>query len=121
MNFIDRGRLPYKEEGKSLESARKRIGIVNDLPSIALLEDTHTFPGVYVFKVIGRTEGAFAARVVAAARQALQWDEDPPFRLRETAGGRYVAVTLEPELASAHQVLAVYNRLRSMDGLVLCL
>jgi putative lipoic acid-binding regulatory protein len=94
---------------------------VSDLPTIELLESTHTFPGVYMFKVIGRTEGAFAARVVAAAREALHWDVDPPFRVREAAGGRHVAVTLEPHLASAHEVLTVYRRLRDTTGLVMCL
>jgi putative lipoic acid-binding regulatory protein len=94
---------------------------VDDLPTIELLESTHTFPGVYVFKVIGRTEGAFAARVVAAVREALGFDVDPPFRLRETAGGRHVAVTLEPHLMTAHQVLAVYRRLRHTAGLVMFL
>jgi putative lipoic acid-binding regulatory protein len=76
---------------------------------------------VYVFKVIGRTEGAFAARVVAAAREALGWDTDPPFRVRTAAGGRHVAVTLEPHLASAQQVLAVYRRLSQTVGLVMVL
>jgi putative lipoic acid-binding regulatory protein len=94
---------------------------VDDLPTIDLLESTHTFPGVYVFKVIGRSEGAFAERVVAAAREALGWDADPPFRVRRAAGGRHVAVTLEPHLTAAHQVLAVYRRLRTTDGLVMFL
>jgi putative lipoic acid-binding regulatory protein len=94
---------------------------VDELPTIELLERTHVFPGVYVFKVIGRAEGAFAERVVAAAREALAWDQDPPFRVRATAGGRHVAVTLEPHLTTAHQVLAVYRRLRTTAGLVLFL
>jgi putative lipoic acid-binding regulatory protein len=94
---------------------------VDDLPTIELLESTHTFPGVYVFKVIGRTEGAFVERVVAATREALALDVDPPFRVRQAAGGRHVAVTLEPHLATAHQVLAVYRRLRATPGLVMFL
>ncbi len=94
---------------------------MSELPAIELLESTHTFPGVYMFKVIGRREGAFAARVVAATREALEWDVDPPFRIRETAGGRHVAVTLEPHVATAHQVLAVYRRLRNTAGLVMFL
>jgi putative lipoic acid-binding regulatory protein len=94
---------------------------VDDQRTIDLLERTHTFPGVYVFKVIGRVDGAFAARVVAAVREALGHDVDPPFRVREAAGGRHVAVTLEPHLQTAHQVLAVYNRLRGTAGLVMFL
>ena len=94
---------------------------VDELPAIELLESTHTFPGVYVFKVIGRNEGAFAERVVAAARDALGLDVDPPFRVRAAAGGRHVSVTLEPHLTTAHEVLAVYRRLRATDGLVMFL
>ncbi len=94
---------------------------MDELPALDLLESTHTFPGVYVFKVIGRTERAFAERVVAAAREALGWDVDPPFRVRAATGGRHVAVTLEPHLTTAHQVLAVYRRLRVTDGLVMFL
>ena len=58
---------------------------MDELPAIDLLERTHTFPGVYIFKVIGRSERAFAERVIAATREALGWDVDPPFRVR---GGR---------------------------------
>jgi putative lipoic acid-binding regulatory protein len=94
---------------------------VADLPTIELLEATHTFPGVYVFKVIGRAEGAFAERVVAGAREALGRDVDPPFKIREAVGGRHVAVTLEPHVETAHQVLAVYRRLCATEGVVLFL
>lgn len=94
---------------------------MDELPAIELLESTHTFPGVYVFKVIGRAEKGFAERVVAAVREALEWETDPPFWVREAAGGRHVAVTLEPHLATAHQVLAVYRRLRTTAGLVMFL
>ncbi len=94
---------------------------MDELPALELLESTHTFPGVYVFKVIGRSDGAFAERVVAGAREALGWDADPPFRVRAANGGRHVAVTLEPHLTEAQQVLAVYRRLRTTDGLVMFL
>ncbi|HKI31786.1 MAG TPA: DUF493 domain-containing protein [Gemmataceae bacterium] len=94
---------------------------MDDLPRIELLEKTHAFPGVYVFKVIGRTERAFAERVVAAVRDELACEVDPPFRVRQAAGGRHVAVTVEPQVATAHQVLAVYRRLRAMAGLVMFL
>ncbi len=89
------------------------------LPAIELLERTHQFPCPYTFKVIGRSERGFAARVVAAVRQVLQQDVDPPHRLRHTAGGRHVAVTLEPEMQSARQVLRVYRRLQDTEGVVL--
>ena len=74
---------------------------VNDLPSITLLERTHAFPCPYVFKVIGRTDLGFVARTVAAVREALGVEHDPPYHVRESVGGRHTAVTVEPEGFSA--------------------
>lgn len=88
-------------------------------PPVELLESYHTFPGPYIFKVIGKSEGGFLARAVAAVREELAQDTDPPFSIRESKGGRHIAVTLEPQVASAGQVLAVYRRLSVMVGLVM--
>jgi putative lipoic acid-binding regulatory protein len=59
--------------------------------------------------------------VVAAVREVLEWDEDPPFHVRHAAGGRHVAVTVEPTLQTAQQVLTIYQRLRGLRGLVMFL
>jgi putative lipoic acid-binding regulatory protein len=92
---------------------------MGDLPSIELLEDTHQFPGPYMFKVIGRVENGFAARVVAAIRDELEHPQDPPHRMRHASGGRHVSVTIVPTVQTAMQVLAVYRRVRKMAGLVM--
>jgi len=92
---------------------------VGELPSIELLEATHRFPGRFVFKIIGRVEQGFAARVVAAVREELADEVDPPHRTREAVGGRHVAVTLEPMVETASQVLAVYRRVRKLAGVVM--
>jgi len=91
----------------------------SNLPAIELLESTHEFPGTYMFKAIGRSENGFAARAVAAVREELAEATDPPFRVREAAGGRHVAVTVTVDVQTAYQVLAVYRRLRALVGLVL--
>jgi len=92
---------------------------VDELPALELLEKTHSFPGPYMFKVIGRSEDGFVARTVAAVREELASDGDPPFRTRQTPNGRHIAVTLQPTVQTAHEVLAVYRRLRSLTGLVM--
>ena len=92
---------------------------MDQLPAIELLESTHTFPGPYIFKVIGGAERGFVARTVAAVRDALAIEVDPPYQTRDARGGQHVAVTLEPHVQSAWQVLAVYRRLRAMAGLVM--
>jgi hypothetical protein len=89
------------------------------LPNLDLLDETHAFPCPFQFKVIGKTDHGFTARVVAVVREELLIGIDPPYRVRETAGGRHVSVTLEPVVQSAHQVLAIYRRLGVLDGLVM--
>jgi putative lipoic acid-binding regulatory protein len=88
------------------------------LPAIELLESTHRFPGPYLFKVIGRSDQGFVARTVAAVRDAVAAEFDPPFSVRETAGGKHVAVTLEVPVQRAEEVIAVYRRVQKLAGLV---
>ncbi len=88
------------------------------LPPADLLQATHRFPCPYMFKAIGRVEDGFAARIVAAVRDELGHESDPPFRLREAAGGRHVAVTVSPTVQTAEEVLAVYRRIQAVVGLV---
>lgn len=87
--------------------------------SLELLQSTHHFPGTYLFKAIGRDEQSFVARVVAAVRRETHAEFDPSYRLRSTAGGEHVAISLNVEVISPEQVLAVYERLRSVEGLVM--
>ena len=89
------------------------------LPTLELLESTHAFPGPYMFKVIGAADDGFAARVIAAVRDELRINSDPPHRLQQTASGRHVSVTLEPRIESARQVIAVYDRIRETAGLIM--
>jgi hypothetical protein len=94
---------------------------MGEAPSIELLNKTHHFPGPYIFKAIGKVDNGFAARVVAAVRDELAHEADPPFRVREAVGGRHVSVTLEPTVQTAQQVLAVYRRIQKTAGLVMLL
>lgn len=94
---------------------------MTSLPPQELLEATHSFPGKYVFKAIGRNENEFVERVVAAIRAELQHDFDPPFEVKLSAQGRHVSVTIEPWMETAVQVLAVYQRIRTVEGLMLLL
>jgi putative lipoic acid-binding regulatory protein len=94
---------------------------VRKLAALELLENTHRFPGPYMFKAIGRAESGFVARVVAAVREELAEETDPPFNVRQAVGGRHVSVTLEPTVQTAQQVLDVYRRVQKISGLVMLL
>ena len=89
--------------------------------SLNLLNETHDFPAYIMFKVIGKNVDGFSGRVVASIRDTLQMEVDPHFRSRTTAGERHISVTVEPEVQSAEQVLAVYEKLRHIEGVVMLL
>lgn len=92
---------------------------MGELASIELLENTHQFPCKFMFKAIGRAEDGFVGRVVAAVRDELAQELDPPYTFRQARGGRHVAVTLEPTVQTPQQVLKVYRRMRTVAGLVI--
>jgi putative lipoic acid-binding regulatory protein len=94
---------------------------MSQLPSIELLETMHTFPAVYMFKAIGKSDRGFVARAVAAVREELKLEADPPYRSRDAVGGRHVSVTLQPSVATPDDVVAVYRRLAKLDGVVMLL
>jgi putative lipoic acid-binding regulatory protein len=90
-----------------------------DQSSIELLEATHDFPGPYMFKMVGRVDNGFVARVVAAVREELHAGNDPPYHSRHTASGSHVSVTVEPKVETADQVLSIYRRVREINGLIM--
>ncbi|WP_237227144.1 YbeD family protein [Rubinisphaera sp. JC750] len=91
------------------------------LPPRELLDATHQFPCTYTFKVIGESNEKFVQNIVAAVRAGLGLEFDPPYRSRETRGGRHVALTFEPVAETAEQVLAVYQNIQQTDGVILLL
>ena len=94
---------------------------MDDSARLELLETTHSFPGRYTYKVIGAAENNFVGRVVQTVRSQLADDAEPSFSTRETAAGRHVSVTIEPDLDEPAQVLAIYTALSQLEGLVLLL
>jgi putative lipoic acid-binding regulatory protein len=86
--------------------------------TLELLRQTHSFPGPHTFKVIGRANNDFVRRVLVAIRAIAVVDADN-YSTRSTPGGRHVAVTVEPIIHSAEQVLDVYDRIKVVDGVVM--
>ena len=90
-----------------------------NMPSVELLESTHVFPCNYMFKAIGEDHHAFTGRVLAAVRQETAEDNEPAMHTRRSASGRHISVTVEPFVTDAQQVLAIYERMAEIDGLVM--
>lgn len=87
--------------------------IMPHIPSVDLLNSTHQFPCVYTFKAIGLTSENFAVTALAAAGESKTSSE------RTTPDGKHVAVTIEVNAKSAEQVVAIYERLLKVTGLVI--
>ena len=88
--------------------------------SIDLLNATHSFPCTFTLKVIGSAADQFVERVVAAVRDGdKHLEDDFPVSTRQTPNGKHVSVTMEPKLVSAEHVLAVYQRIRMVTGVIM--
>lgn len=91
----------------------------DELPNVELLESVHSFPCAFRFKVIGEASEHFVGHVLTAVCAELEEEIEPIFTTRTTSGGRHVSVTVEPEMQNADHVIAVYARLRVLEGLVM--
>ena len=89
--------------------------------SIELLNQTHAFPTTVLVKVIGLNQQEFVVRVVTVLCEELNMTVPPPYSTRETPNGKHIALSLEPHLSNAEQVLDLYARLRRIEGVVMLL
>jgi putative lipoic acid-binding regulatory protein len=111
------------EEHDGREAAARREGVVDEARQrrIDLLNETHAFPTTVLFKVIGTNDPQFILAVLEAIREVLELAEHPSHQLREARGGRHIAISLEPPVQHAEQVLNVYARLSLVEGVVMML
>lgn len=73
------------------------------------LNDVHSFPGKYVFKIIGENSPTFVSRTVQACLNVLGPDANPDISTRESSGKRHVSVTIDAVVDDAEMVLRVYD------------
>lgn len=83
--------------------------------ALALLRETHTFPGHYRFRVVVRAgaEASVISAVTAATTDALDDVEQQPSR-----NGTYTSVRLSVRVEAPEQILDVYETVRSVEGVV---
>ncbi|WP_419191075.1 YbeD family protein [Saltatorellus ferox] len=88
------------------------------LPSRELLEQRHSFPCRYTFKVIGEADEGLQGRVTDCIQRELRTNMQPPSSIRTTKGGRHQSVTVEPTCPDADAVLRLYAELRKVEGVM---
>jgi putative lipoic acid-binding regulatory protein len=82
-----------------------------------LLLATHTFPCAYVVKAIGLAGEDFVGRIRVAAESAIARPAAVKHTVRFTPDGQHAAVTLDVDVASADEVMAIYRALQPIKGL----
>lgn len=88
------------------------------LPSKELLEQRHSFPCRYTFKVIGQADDGLEARIKGCVQRELRTNAEPRSSVRKTKGGRHQSVTVEPNCPDADAVLRLYAELRKVQGVM---
>jgi putative lipoic acid-binding regulatory protein len=87
--------------------------------ALALLEATHQFPCDYAFTVIAFSHDAVTESVRRAARgDAEARDELPGYEVRPSREGKYLSHRFTVRVTTGHEVLQVYARLRTLEGVV---
>ena len=86
---------------------------------IALLNQCHSFPGLYVFKLIGENTSPFYDAVLSEISKELGeiMDHEASLFTRKSPGGKYLSITLKLEMEAAEQVLRLYERFSKLKGL----
>ena len=79
------------------------------------LKDVHSFPGDYVFKVIGTNSDEFVSQVVQTVINVVGKQAEPDVSTRESSGGKHLSVTLSVHMQDAETVLDVYASLKEME------
>jgi hypothetical protein len=77
---------------------------------IDILNSGHTWPTLFAFKfIVPKEEGPGLLVLVPEADRVEE---------RPSSGGKYTAFTLHVPVGSAREVLAVYARVRGINGLI---
>jgi putative lipoic acid-binding regulatory protein len=84
--------------------------------ALALLEANHRFPTDYSVSVIALNVEEIAVRIATAASEDAG-EAAPVHERRSSSGGKYVSHRLTVRVETARHVLALYARLRAIDGI----
>ncbi len=90
---------------------------MNGLPPLELLEEHHTFPGRYTFKLIGNTNSNLEADAIRVGGEVSGFPDEVTTSVKKSSKGKFSSVTLSVYVKTAHQIHALYVELRKIDGL----
>lgn len=75
-----------------------------------VFEETTKFPTKFMIKIVGMNEPTFVSDMLSTVAVCLDQSvkQDFEYSLKETAGGKYVSLTINPLFATADELYATY-------------
>lgn len=102
----------------SIDETAKQIKLANvlkdyqngDETKASVFEDHVTFPSEFMIKIIGQNEPTFIIDILNSVATVInQAPEKIPFTTKETAGGKYLSISIKPVFEDAAAVYAAYD------------
>jgi len=86
---------------------------------LALLENSHSFPCAFTFKLIYRTEAGVQERLLSTLCEAAAVSvEDVSVKTRASAAGRFVSMTVDLPVQGGLEVLSLYRVIGDQDEVI---
>ena len=102
----------------SIDETAKQIKLANvlkdykdgDETKASVFEDHVTFPSEFMIKIIGINEPTFIIDILNSVATVInQAPEKIAFTTKETAGGKYLSISIKPVFEDAAAVYAAYD------------
>ena len=102
----------------SIDETARQIKLANTLKDYkdgdetkkSVFEDHVTFPSEFMIKIIGVNEPTFILDILnSVATVVNQAPEKIAFTTKETAGGKYLSISIKPLFKDANEVYAAYD------------
>jgi len=106
---------------KTTERGRTCYGVIMSSPEEEALfkeklEAIHSFPGPFIFKVIGENTDDFQNSVIDAVRAVIPAAQ-PEISRRESKGARHQSLTLVVEVENSQAVVDIYAHFSKLEGI----
>ena len=99
-------RSKFKSVLESLNSAQ-----LSEPGNRKVFDDTMKFPADFMIKIVGQNEPEFVTDMLDTVKKCLDSNQQQnfPYSIKETAGGKYVSLTVTPVFQNAEELYATYE------------
>jgi uncharacterized protein len=93
------------------------VSIQPKLPSLELIQEMHSFPTMFTFKVIGDHHESFTTAVLNLTSQAVGPERTIEHTIKMSSQGNHISISLKVSCHSAQDVHSVYEGLLKVPGI----